>query len=152
MKHLAPLVTLAVLALPASALADDLVMTFYESRTDIEYSWTVHDAESGLVPTVTLETSESEGFTLATELEFTEEGHVQMAFLLYDVTFRPRRGESPKVVTKSTLFSAPTLLTLPDEMAHIKAGNPDGYFSVTAVYVTTEEETYEETVEQIVED
>ncbi len=139
MKLLAHLIALTILAMPTTALADDLVVTFYYSPDDIEYSWTAHDVENGIVPTVTFETSENEGFTVATELAFTEDGFVQMAFLLYDVTLKTRRGDSPKVVTKSRLFSAPTLRVAPDEEAYIKLGNDAGYFSVSAVYVTAEE-------------
>jgi hypothetical protein len=138
MRVLAPALTFALLALPTAALADDLVLTFYYSPEDVEYSWTAHDVESGVVPTVTFESSEDEGFTVVTELEFTEEGLVQMAFALYDVTLKARKRGFPKVVTRSRLVSAPIIRVTPDDEAYIKQGNDAGYLTLGATYVTTD--------------
>ncbi len=143
MRVLAASLTIALLAIPATALADDLVVTFYYSPEDVEYSWTAHDVESGVVPTVTFETSEDEGFTVVTELEFIDSGLVQMSFMLYDVTLKARKRGFPKVVTRSRLVSAPKIRVTPDDEAYIKQGNDEGYLTLGAIYVTTDGEDQE---------
>ena len=140
MKLLAHIVALAILAMPAAALADDLVVIFYSSPEEVEYSWTAHDVESGLVPMVTLEFSEDEGISVATELETTEDGYVTLSFQIYEVTIKEGRGDLPRVVSRSRLVSAPKIRTLMGEGAHIKTGNPSGYIEVSAVYVMTDDD------------
>jgi len=151
MKLLFHLVALAILAMPTAALADDLVVTFYYPSEGVDVSWTVHGVENGQIPTVTYETSESEGISLETDLEFTDDQTVTMTFRVYAVTYKRDRRDSSKTVATKRLLEVPPIRpvqTVGDSQVFVKSGNADGtIFEITAECVTTEDEV-EEAVEE----
>jgi len=144
MKLLASFFTLAIIAMPTAALADDLVLTFRHSVSDTEYSWTVHNVETGNVPTVAFERSESEGFVISTEMEFMEDGSILLTFLFFDVTFGDQKGDFPRAVKKSRVIAGPRIQTTKDLEAYIKQGTDEDHVSMSALYVTTNGEVVEE--------
>ncbi len=139
---------IALVVLPTCALADDLDVTFYDSVTDFEQSWTVRDVEPGPLPDINFETVEGEGFVI--EMEFEDLGdQVELTAAIYSVTFKKRKDGVPRTVARSRLIGprAPSIRVVKGEAAYVKQGqavadpgDPELFQELTIMYVTTEDE------------